>query len=180
MKFLTSIILLTATKVLLSQTTSPYGFADSSITELAQFEYYIGDWKAEMEMRQPDGSFKLISTAMAISGKFLDDHITYQSQFTTANGFFSTDLRTYNHKTKQWEALFLNAKAQRWHHFTASLKDGKMTTIVMGGYSGKEGFDVKTVDTVISDNQYLKHVYHSKDEMKTWTLMYKTTVTRQN
>ncbi|MCE7996101.1 MAG: hypothetical protein HEP71_29245 [Roseivirga sp.] len=180
MKLLTAIILLTTTTNLLSQTKSPHGFADSSIPELAQFEYYIGDWKAEMEMIQPDGSFKSIPTAMTISGKFLDDHLTYQSQFTTANGFFSTDIRTYNPKTKKWEALFLNAKAQRWHRFSASLKDGKMTTIVIGGYSGNEDFDVKTIDTVISDNQYLKHVYHSKDEMKTWTLMYRTTVTRLN
>ncbi len=51
-----------------------------------------------------------------------------------------------------------------------------MTTIVRGGYSGKEEFDVKIVDTIVTDNHYLKNVYHSKDQMKTWDLIYKINV----
>ncbi len=48
-----------------------------------------------------------------------------------------------------------------------------MTTIVIGGYSGKEKFDVKGIDNVISDNNYQRNIYHSYDNMKTWVLVFK-------
>lgn len=156
-----------------SQAQNEFGYADKSIPELKQFEYYRGMWVSELEMRQDDGSFKKIEGGAQVTGRFLDDHRTFQSQFTTPNGFYSTDIRTYNTTTKQWEALFLNAKAQRWHQFTSKLIDGQMTTIVRGGYSGKEDFDIKVVDSIINQNQFHKDVYRSSDDMDTWVLTYK-------
>lgn len=161
---------------LLAQVKQDYGFTDNSIPELVQFEYYRGKWKSEIEMKQKDGTFKKLEVMATIKGKFLDDHKTFQSQFITDKGFFSTDIRTFNYITKEWTALFLNAKAQRWHKFTSKVVDGKMTTIVRKGYSGKEEFDVKVVDIVITDSHYLKNVYNSTDQMKTWVLAYKINV----
>ena len=163
---------------LIAQEKQEYGFADNSIPELAQFEYYRGEWRSEMEMKQKDDTFKKLEVNAIIQGKYLDDHKTFQSQFTTNNGFFSTDIRTYNSTTKEWRALFLNAKAQRWHEFTSKVVDGKMTTIVKGGYSGKEEFDVKIVDVVITDSHYLKNVYYSTNQNKRWELVYKISVTK--
>lgn len=157
-----------------------YGRVDTSIPQLSEFGGYRGEWKAEMEMKLEDGSFRKIETEMKIIGNFLDDQRTYQSQFTTSRGFFSTDIRTFNTTTKKWDALFLNAKSQRWHHFTSELIDGKMVTLVLGGYSGKEDFDVKIIDTKISASEYLKHVYHSTDSQKTWKMKYRTKVTKVN
>jgi hypothetical protein len=54
-----------------------------------------------MELVQEDGSFKKLPAVATIKGKFLDDHRTYQSQFTTDRGFFSTDIRTFNTTTKE-------------------------------------------------------------------------------
>ena len=161
-----------------SYSQTDYGFADKSTPELAQFEYYRGEWLTTMEMKQEDGTFKKLETTATIRARFLDDHKTFQSQFTTPDGFFSTDIRTYNITTKQWEALFLNANAQRWHKFTSKLVDGKMTTIVPGGYSGKEDFDIKVVDTIISDAHYSKNVYKSEDGMNSWELVYKIDINK--
>ena len=175
-----SFILLFSNCVSLSaQEVESYGFADASIPELAQFEYYRGVWVSELEMKQEDGSFKKLETTATIRGRFLDDHRTFQSQFTTPNGFFSTDIRTFNTDTNEWNALFLNAKAQRWHKFSSKLVDDKMTTLVMGGYSGKEAFDIKVVDTIVTDSHYLKNVFYSYDEMQTWELMYKISVKKK-
>jgi hypothetical protein len=107
-----------------SQSETNYGYADKSIPELSQFEYYRGEWKSEMEMRQEDGTFTKLEAIGTIKGKFLEDHKTFQSQFTNTNSFFSTDIRTFNTTSKQWEALFLNATAQRWHDFTSSIVNG--------------------------------------------------------
>lgn len=176
MNLLNSITVFFLCASLWAQTESDYGFADEYIPELAQFEYYRGEWESEMEMKQEDGTFKKLEFVATIQGKFLDDHKTFQSQFKSGERFFSTDIRTFNTTTNEWHAFFLNAKAQRWHKFTSKIVDGKMTTLVKGGYSGKEKFDVKVVDTVISDSCYLKNVYHSTDQMKTWELVYKISV----
>jgi len=156
-----------------SQSPTVFGYADTSIPELSQFEYYRGLWHTKMEMKQEDGTFKMLDFVATVKGMFLEDHKTFQSQFTSPSGFFSTDLRTFNTNTKEWKALFLNANAQRWHEFTTKIIDGKMTTIVLGGYSGKEEFDIKAVDTVISDTNYQRNIYQSYDAMKTWVLVYK-------
>ncbi len=176
MNLLNSFIVFFICTSLTAQIKHEYGFADKSVPELAQFEYYRGKWISEMEMKLKDGTFKKLKVKATIQSKYLDDHKTFQSQFTTNKGFFSTDIRTYNSAIKKWHALFLNAKAQRWHEFTSKIVDGKMTTIVKGGYSGKEAFDVKIVDVVITDNHYLKNVYHSFDQSKTWELVYKINV----
>ncbi len=158
---------------LFSQAQTDFGFADKSIPELSQYEYYRGVWNTKMEMKQEDGTFKLLDFVATVKGMFLKDHKTFQSQFTTPKGFFSTDVRTFNTTTKEWKALFLNANSQRWHEFTSKIIDGKMTTIVIGGYSGQEKFDVKGVDNVISDNNYQRNIYYSYDNMKTWVLVFK-------
>ena len=176
MNLFNSIIVFFICANLIAQEEQEYGFADNSIPELAQFEYYRGEWRSEMEMKQKDDTFKKLEVNAIIQGKYLDDHKTFQSQFTTNKGFFSTDIRTYNSTTKEWRALFLNAKAQRWHEFTSKIVDGKMTTIVKGGYSGKEEFDVKIVDVVITDSHYLKNVYYSTNQNETWELVYKISV----
>lgn len=163
---------------LYAQTPLNYGFADNSISQLSQFEYYRGEWKTTMEMKQKDDTFKKLKFEATIKARFLEDHRTFQTQFIGSKEFFSTDVRTYNTTTKQWEALFINAKAQRWHKFTSRIIDGKMTTIVKGGYSEKEKFDVKVIDTVLSETQYLKNVYHSFDKMKTWKYVYRITLKR--
>ena len=180
MNLFNSIIVFFICANLIAQEEQEYGFADNSIPEFAQFEYYRGEWRSEMEMKQKDDTFKKLEVNAIIQGKYLDDHKTFQSQFTTNKGFFSTDIRTYNSTTKEWRALFLNAKAQRWHEFTSKIVDGKMTTIVKGGYSGKEEFDVKIVDVVITDSHYLKNVYYSTNQNETWELVYKISVKKIN
>ena len=66
---------------LLAQATQEFGFADDYIPELAQFEYYRGEWQSEMSMKQDDGTFKKLKAVSTIKGEFLDDHKTFQSQF---------------------------------------------------------------------------------------------------
>ncbi len=163
---------------LYSQSQTDFGFADKSIPEMSQFEYYRGVWKSDIEVKQDDGTFKKLESAATVKAQFLEDHKTFQTQFTTPDGFFSTDLRTFDTTKKEWKALFLNANAQRWHQFTCEFMDGKMTTLVVGGYSGKEKFDIKGVDTVVSDKSYQRNIYYSYDSMATWELVYKMYYTR--
>lgn len=161
-----------------AQSTNAFGHSDPSHPAYSQFEYYRGQWKSSIEMRQSDGTFKKLAGGAYVVGRYLDDHKTFQSQFTTPDGFFSTDIRAYNMSTQQWEALFLNANDQRWHQFTSKLLNGKMTTLVKGGYSGKEAFDLKIIDTQLSSTQMLKEVFKSWDQSQSWILTYRIRMTR--
>jgi len=159
-------------------TAMDYGQADQSAPEYSQFEYYRGQWRTSMSLRQEDGTFKPLDFVATITLRYMADGRTVQTEFTGSGGFFSADIRAFNPNTKQWEALFLNAQAQRWHQFKASLVDGLMTTIILGGYSGKEPFDVKVVDRIIDHDRFQKDVYHSTDKMRTWEMVYQIDVTR--
>jgi hypothetical protein len=149
-----------------------YGHAEPNNKELAQFEYLRGHWTISMQSIDKKGIYSKLPTQFFLNAFYLDDHKTFQSIFTSSKGFFSTDLRTYNLQTKKWQVLFLNATAQRWHTFNASLIDDEMTTIVVGGFSGKEDFDVKTVHSEIKANTFTATIYRSIDNQQSWLPVY--------
>ncbi len=48
-----------------------------------------------------------------------------------------------------------------------------MTTIVLGGYSGKEYFDIKAVHSDFTENSFSDNIYRSTDKGKSWQHVYK-------
>jgi len=145
-----------------------YGHADVSISELAQFEYLKGNWQVEIEVRSDEGVFQKIENIATVEAFYHEDGKSFQTIFSTKNGAFTTDIRTYNIEEKKWEILFMNAKAQRWHRFEARLIDDIMTTFVEGGYSGKEKFDVKIEDISVLDQSFIKEVYYRTKGSESW------------
>ncbi len=104
---------------------------NSSIEELAQFKYMVGNWQIKMNSRQEDGTFKSLENTANVKAFYHTDGYSFQTIFTMENGFFSTDIRAYNIQENKWQIMFLNAKAQRWHKFSASIEKGNMTTEVV-------------------------------------------------
>ena len=145
-----------------------YGQAEANSKKLSQFEYLRGHWTISMQSIDKKGQYTKLPTQFFLNAFYHDDHKTFQSISSSSKGFFSTDLRTYNRQTEKWQVLFLNATAQRWHTFNASLIDGEMTTIVVGGFSGKEAFDVKTVHSDIKSNSLTATIYRSIDNQQSW------------
>lgn len=145
-----------------------YGQADTSIPELAQFEYLKGNWQVEIEVRNDEGNFQKIENIARVEAFYHPDGKSFQTIFSTTNGGFTTDIRTYNIEEKKWNILFMNAKAQRWHRFEAKLIDDIMTTFVEGGYSGKENFDVKIKDINVTTKGFIKEVYYRTKGENDW------------
>ena len=156
-----------------------FGTADPEYIELSQFEYMRGKWIIDMQMSDDDGQFRKLPNQAFVHGFYHSDGRSFQTVFTTGNGFFSTDIRSYNFKMKKWKIMFLNATAQRWHQFEASYSDNEMTTIIPGGYSGEEKFDIKAIDRDITKDGYIKHVYYSYDDGLNWIKKYIMTASRQ-
>ncbi len=58
MKSVIALIIFLSCFSLYPQSKDDFGFAEKSIPELSQYEYYRGVWKTEMELKQDDGTFK--------------------------------------------------------------------------------------------------------------------------
>lgn len=159
---------------------SEFGAANPEVPELTQVNYLRGNWDVLIQVRQDDGSFKPAANKARVKGFFHPDGRSFQTIFSTANGGFTTDIRTYNIDQKKWQALFMNAKAQRWHKFEARMRDGNMETIVAGGYSGKEDYDVRIIDKDISEKGFTKEVLHSRKDAQGWQKVYIMNFSRAN
>ena len=153
-------------------TEEDFGVADPEHIEFNQFEYMRGKWIIDMQMSDDEGQFQKLPNQAFVHGFYHSDGRSFQTVFTTEDGFFSTDIRAYNFEMKKWQIMFLNATAQRWHQFEASYLDNQMTTIIPGGYSGKEEFDIKAIDRDITKDGYIKHVYYSYDGGLNWSKKY--------
>jgi len=151
---------------------STFGEADKSVAALSQFEYLRGEWEVSIQARQDDGSFKLLKNKASVRGFYHQDGRSFQTIFSTVSGGFTTDIRSYNLEENKWQILFMNATAQRWHKFEASLIDGIMVTYVAGGYSGREEYDVRIIDKDITDAHFIKEVFHSRNNGESWQKIY--------
>lgn len=126
----------------------------NSVKALSEYDFFVGSWKISMQMRTESGDFTTLPNTAFMTAFFHKDNHTLQSIFTTSDGAFSTDLRTYDKSRKSWRIQFLNATKQRWQEMEAKLIDGKMTTIIKNGYSGIEKFDVKTEQFSVEKDQF--------------------------
>ena len=147
-------------------------------SHLSEYQFILGTWQITMEMRNQQGQFEKLPNKATMQAFVHADNQTLQTIFKTADGTFSTDLRTFDESNQNWRIQFLNAKKQRWQEFKSRLVDGKMTTIIERGYSGKEKFDVKTEQFSLSSDQFLSNVFYSFDKGKSWIKVYIMTYNR--
>ncbi len=145
-----------------------FGAPDETIAEHSQFSYMRGDWDATMVSIDADGNRTELPATAHVTGFYHRDGKIFQTCFAT-DTFFSTDIRAYDTEQGVWRAHFLDANAQRWNGFTVQKMGDTMQTIVPGGFSGKEAFDVKTVVSEISEDGFRSKVYSSADGQETWT-----------
>ncbi len=137
--------------------------------EVAQFQFLTGDWTVKVQMRVENGALAMLKPHSHVFARYLPDGRTVQQEFSVPDGsFFSTQVKAYHVKEKRWINKFINSMRQRWTTTYSTWKDGKMVTIVPKGYSGKEKHWSKEIDSEFSTDRFVKRVYLSHDEGKTW------------
>ncbi|GJL92910.1 hypothetical protein [Hyphococcus sp.] len=154
-----------------------FGSPNGDRPEYAQFAYLRGDWDAKMISIDDAGNRTEIPSDAHVTGYYHQDGKIFQTCFV-APSFFSTDIRAYDAENAEWRAHFLNANAQRWSGFTVKKVGDTIQTIVPGGFSGKEAFDVKTVVSEITENSFLSKVYSSSDGGEKWVQTFELRYTR--
>ena len=168
------ILLLTAMASLANDPVdSDYGQADiSEVAEHAELNFMRGDWTIHISMMQ-EGKWQELPDPAHLKAYFHQDGATFQTEFTT-DGFFPTDIRAFNRQTGRWQVRFINARRQRWNQTEYLLEDGHRVTLVPGGYSGSEDFDVKGIDTIESKTEFIRMIYRSSARGATdWRPIYR-------
>lgn len=155
-----------------------YGSPDSSQPEYEQFDFLRGEWESSIIIINTDGSRTPLKGTSNITAFYLADGRTMQTCFRASN-FFSTDLRAFDKNKGVWRAHFLNATAQRWSSFETRKIDDAMHTIVPGGFSGAEDYDVKTVQHNITPDSFQTDVFRRKKSSKNWIQTYEMNYTRK-
>lgn len=154
-----------------------FGAPNDEQPEFAEYAYMRGDWDATMISVDAEGNRTEIPGQAHVTGFYHRDGKIFQTCFAT-DTFFSTDIRAYDTETGEWRAHFLNANAQRWNGFTVQKVGETMQTIVPGGFSGEEDFDVKSVVEEITENGFRSKVYASSDGHQTWRQTFELIYTR--
>ncbi len=154
-----------------------FGAPNASRPEYAEFAYMRGDWNAKMISIDEEGNRTEIPNTAHVTAYYHRDGKIFQTCFAT-DTFFSTDIRAFDTENAEWRAHFLNANAQRWNGFTVKKVGDTMQTIVPGGFSGKEAFDVKSVVGEITENGFRSKVYSSSDGHETWVQTFELIYTR--
>ena len=153
---------------------------DTSDKAFSEYAYIQGTWSVSMKVRSKSGEFVSLPNKSKLVGFYHQDGRTVQTIFTNSKGFFSTDLRAYDVKTKSWRAHFLNAQSQRWHGFESKMDNGRMITQVKNGFSGKEQFDVRIIHQNFQKDRFEGEVFHSIDDGKSWRKVYEMAFSRVN
>ena len=143
---------------------------DPELPEAAQMLFLRGTWEVTIRETKEDGSVEEKPYKPIAMGYYLPDGRTFQVQFMAGGGkwFYSTQLKAFDGKKGKWTNVFVNAKLQRWSSSESQWIDGELITTVPGGYSGDEPFISRERDTEISAEGFVKKLYTSHDEGKTW------------
>jgi len=150
-----------------------YGKADPNApAELAQWMWKRGEWNITIHRRQEDGTMKIEPYISRLKAVYMADGQTFLEEFSVSDTFYSVQVRAYNKTKKKWQTSFINSKRQRWTTTFAEWVNGEMHVNVSGGYSGKEAYLSKELDTEITTNRFVKYVSRSYDNGKTWKKHY--------
>ena len=154
-----------------------YGAPDPSEEAYADFAYLVGEWQSAMVMIGANGARTPLKASARITAFYHSDGRTVQTCFN-APGFHSTDVRAYDPEARVWRALFLNARAGRWSGFTIRRDGDTVETLVPGGYSGAEDFDVRTVARAITSDSFINDVFRRKKGAEDWVQTYEMAYSR--
>lgn len=148
-----------------------YGEPDPTNPRYADFAYLRGEWESSITLINRDGSRRHLENKSKITAFYHADGQTVQSCFR-APGFFSTSIRAYDASSDSWKAHFLNAKLGRWSGFTSKKVGDTRETIVPGGYSGNEDFDVRAVEYNIKPDSYTADIFRRAKGTEEWVQTY--------
>jgi len=155
-----------------------YGAPDPTLDAHSDFAFMRGEWQASMVAFRTDGSRVELESSAHITAFYHSDGRTFQICFSAPN-FHSTDIRAYDKVAGNWRANFLNASSQRWNDLISNRSETGVETLVPGGYSGTEDFDIKTVIRTTSDNSFISDVFRRAEGSDTWVQTYEMTYNRQ-
>lgn len=140
----------------------------SKLPEANQWLYALGNWQVTTQYQDEEGNLQTAANKATVNLTVLPDGITFFSEFIIGDSFYSSQMIAYNKERELWINNFVNSTRQRWTTTESKWANGTMTTLIPKGYSGKEKFIQRSIDTPITNGHYTKRVDRSYDLGRTW------------
>jgi hypothetical protein len=136
---------------------------------IPELSYLLGEWTLRSFSRpSPEEPFVEADYTTQYQARYLYDGLSILAEFLgqSRSGFYGVHLISRDSEGGLVH-YYLNARANRRLEFRGKFENGQYTLSRPGGYSGGD-FLYREIDSEIEPSSFVKHIYQSSDEGKTW------------
>ncbi|MEM7351984.1 MAG: hypothetical protein AAF657_14385 [Acidobacteriota bacterium] len=153
-----------------STTTPPLGAVSAKAApDLAQLKYLLGEWSVQNFARNDAGEFEESPVRSIFRARYLRDGLSLMAEYFEArtDGFYGFHIVTHDPERGLVHRYFDALRNQRIE-FLGDFHDGGYDITRRGGYNGQGDFLYRETDSEITPGSFVKRIYRSPDEGKTW------------
>ncbi len=152
------------------QTESPDRAAsENAAPDLHRLKYLIGEWSVQSFTRNEGGEFVESPTRSSFRARYLRDGLSLFAEYfeKRTDGFYGFHVVTHDPDRGLVHRYFDASRNQRIE-FEGRFRDGRYDVTRRGGYNGQGDFLYRETDSEITANAFVKRIYRSRDEGKSW------------
>ncbi len=136
---------------------------------LARLTYLVGDWTVTSFERTSSGTFVASPAVSFLRARYLRDGLSLMAEFyeERPGGFHGFHIVTHDPERGLVHRYF-DARRNQRIEFVGAFRGGEYDITRRGGYDGRGEFLYKETDSEITATSFVKRIYQSGDEGKTW------------
>lgn len=136
---------------------------------LARLTYLVGDWTVTSFERTSSGTFVASPAVSFLRARYLRDGLSLMAEFyeERPDGFHGFHIVTHDPERGLVHRYF-DARRNQRIEFVGAFRGGEYDITRRGGYDGRGEFLYKETDSEITATSFVKRIYQSGDEGKTW------------
>ncbi len=152
------------------QSGPPFGAVSAKAApDLARLSYLAGEWSVQNYARNAAGEFVESPVQSIFRARYLRDGLSLMAEYFEArtDGFYGFHVVTHDPERGLVHRYFDAFRNQRIE-FLGHFRDGRYDITRRGGYKGQGDFLYRESDSEITAESFVKRIYRSPDEGKTW------------
>lgn len=136
---------------------------------LARLTHLLGDWTVTTFERAKGGEFAQSPVVSFFRARYLRDGLSLMAEFfeERTNGFYGFHIVTHDPERGLVHRYF-DARRNQRIEFAGVFRGNEYEITRRGGYNGRGEFLYKETDSEITATSFVKRIYQSDDDGKTW------------
>ena len=136
---------------------------------LSRLTYLVGDWTVTSFERTTSGAFAKSPGVSFFRARYLRDGLSLMAEFfeERTNGFYGFHIVTHDPERGLVHRYF-DARRNQRIEFAGVFRGDEYEITRRGGYNGRGEFLYKETDSEITATSFVKRIYQSDDDGKTW------------